>query len=332
MSLPPFEYLAPVTVNETVGLLARLGDDAALVAGGTEIIGRLKQRLIRPSQVISLRNVYGMSGIRREGGELVIGAMTSLREVARSPVISGMYGAICAAADAVGAPPIQNIGTLGGNLLQNSRCLYYNQSEFVRKAGEPCVKVGGKTCLAVKGSKKCFSVYQGDMAPVLIAAGAQVGLVKNGASRLCTVAELFTGAGESPFTIAADELLTEVRLPISTVPAASSFKKLRLRGSLDYPLASASVFLSFNAGSISDAAIVIGACGPSPVAVSDAAEMLKGGTHDRVDVTRLGETAVKMVQAADNLGMPGPYRRRMIKVLTERALREALDRPSRAGA
>ncbi len=331
MSLPPFQYLAPATVNETLGLLARLGEDTVLLAGGTEIAGRLKQRLVRPSHVISLKNVDGLSGIRREGDEIVIGAMTTLREVARSPVIAGACKAISDAAGSVAAPPIRNVGTVGGNLLQNSRCLYYNQSEFVRKAAEPCIKAGGETCLAVKGSKKCFSVYQGDMAPILMAAGARVKLERNGASRLCPVADLFTSSGESPFSVAADELLLDIRVPVPAAPSASSFKKLRLRGSIDYPLASAAVFLSFSDGVISDAALVIGACGPSPVSVEEAAGMLNGKAPDRVNGSEAGELALKKIGAVDNLGMPGSYRRKMAKILAERALREALDQSVKAG-
>lgn len=331
MSLAPFQYLAPVALDETLALLAQFGNDAALVAGGTEIIGRLKQRLIKPARVVSLRNVPGLCGIRAEGEEIVIGPMTTLREVAQSPVVAKACKALCQAADAVAAPPIQNVATVSGNLLQNSRCLYYNQSELVRKAGKPCLKVGGQACLAVKGSKKCFSVYQGDMAPALICCGAKVKLEKSGSSRFCTVAELFTGRGESPFSVGRDELLTEIRVPVPATPSASSFKKLRLRGSLDYPLASAACLLSLDKGSVSDAAIVVGACGASPVVVTEAANALKGRSPAAIDGSDAGELAAKAVEVADNLGLPGSYRRKMIRVMTVRALREVLAQLGKAG-
>jgi CO/xanthine dehydrogenase FAD-binding subunit len=240
--------------------------------------------------------------------------------------------AISQAASEVGAPPIQNIGTLGGNLLQNSRCLFYNQSELVRSAAKPCLKVGGQLCHAVKSSKKCFSVYQGDTAPALLCFGATVKLQKKDSSRTCALAELFTGSGESPFSITKDELLTEVRVPLPPAGSRSSFKKLRLRGSLDYPLASAAVLLSFGNGSISDASVAIGACGPAPVSVSAVTEALRGNSTGEADVSGAGELAAKLFRAADNLGVPGSYRRKMIKVMTARALREAIDQSGKEGS
>ncbi len=326
MSLSPFDYAAPTTLEEALGLLARWGGEAAVIAGGTEIMGRLKHRLVRPSHVISLRQVPGLSGLRSEGAEIVIGPMTTLREVARSPVIEKACNALTVAAEAVGAPPIQNVASIGGNLLQNSRCLFYNQSELVRKAEEACLKQGGNVCIAVGGSRKCFSVYQGDMAPVLMCCGAKVTLQKKGGSRTCPVSALFTGSGEWPLSIEKDELLTEIRIPVPSLPSASVFKKLRLRGSLDYPLASAAVCLTRRNGSIAEAAIVIGACGPAPMVVA------QGEPPGEIDGDQAGEIAARMFQAVDNLGMPGSYRRKMIRVLTARAVREALDHSGKAGS
>lgn len=331
MPLPSFRYLAPVTLDETLGLLARFGGDLAVLAGGTEIIGRLKQRLTKPESVVSLRNVPNLSGIRTEGAEMVIGPMTTLRELAQSPVVARVSRALSVAADSVAAPPIRNIATIGGNILQNTRCLYYNQSEFVRKAAEPCIKAGGNSCLTVKGSRKCFSVYQGDLAPALICSGAKAKIEKSGKSRVCTVAELFTGIGESPFSVEESELLTEIRVPIPAGTFASSFKKLRLRGSLDYPLASASVFFSFANGSIEEGKIVVGASAASPVVVTDAVKAVKGKLPDQVDADEAGELAAKAVVLADNLGLPASYRKKIIKVLTARAIREVIAQSGKAG-
>ena len=332
MALPHFQYLAPKTVEEALALMARHGEGLKVVAGGTEILGRLKHRLINPSYVLSLRNVAAMEGIRTEESEVVIGAMTTLREVAESGLLKDVCEAVSQAADAVAAPPIQNIGTLGGNLLQNTRCLQHNQSELVRKASGPCFKTGGRTCLAVKGGNRCFSVYQGDMAPALIACGARVKLERTGSSRFVMVEEIFTGSGESPFTVDNDELLTEIRIPVGPGPHTSSYKKLRLRGSLDYPLASAAVFLSFTNGLIDDARLVIGACGPSPVSVTEAADLLKGKAPETIDVKEVGKTASKVGEIVDNLLLPATYRRKMFKILAERAIDEALRDFTEAGS
>jgi 4-hydroxybenzoyl-CoA reductase subunit beta len=332
MTLPHFQYFAPASLEESLALMARIGDDLKVIAGATEITGRLKHRLVTPSCVLSLRKVPGLKGIRREENEIVIGAMTTLREIAESALIENACKAVCQAADAVAAPPIQNMATLGGNLLQNTRCLYYNQSELVRKAAKPCIKAGGITCLAVKGGKKCKSVYQGDMAPALLACGAKVKIEKTGSSRLIGLSELFTGSASSPFALGTDELLTEIRLPAPAGRHTSSYKKLRLRGSLDYPLASAAVFLSFDKGTVSDARLVFGAFGPAPVLVSETAALLKGKTPAGIDVKKVLEPVTKAPEAVDNLGLSGSYRRKMIKILAARALQEALDDSTKAGS
>jgi 4-hydroxybenzoyl-CoA reductase beta subunit len=331
MTLPRFEYLAPKTIEETLALMAGHGEGLEVVAGGTEITGRLKHRLINPSYVLSLRNVPGLNGIRTEGGEIVIGSMATLREVGQSPAIAKPWKALFQAADAVAAPPIQNIGTVGGNLLQNTRCLQYNQSEIVRKASGACIKTGGRTCLAVKGGDRCRSVYQGDMAPALIACGARLRLEKTGSSRFVMLTEMFTGTGQSPFTMGKDELLTEIRIPVPLGRYASSYKKLRLRGSLDYPLASAAVFLSFSNGDIDDARLVIGACGPSPVLVTAAADLLQGKAPKNIDVKEVAETVSKVGEPINNLVLPGTYRKKMYKILAARAINEALSDFTEAG-
>jgi 4-hydroxybenzoyl-CoA reductase subunit beta len=332
MTLPRFEYLAPKTIEETLALMGSHGEGLEVVAGGTEIMGHLKHRMINPSYVLSLRNVPGLRGIRTDGNEIVIGSMTTLREIVQSPAVAKSWRVLCQAADAVAAPPIQNIGTIGGNLLQNTRCLQFNQSAIVRKASGTCIKTGGRTCLVVKGGDRCRSVYQGDMAPALIACGARVKLEKSGSSRFVMLAEIFTGSGQSPFTKGKDELLTEIRIPVPQGRFASSYKKLRLRGSLDYPLASAAAFISLSNGAIDDARLVIGACGPSPVLVPAAADLLKGKAPRNVNVKEAAETVSKVGEAVNNLVLPGAYRRKMFKILAARAINEALSDFTEAGS
>ena len=140
------------------------------------------------------------------------------------------------------------MATAGGNILQNTRCMYYNQSGMVLNGLERCHKRGGNVCLAVKGSKRCFSVYQGDMAPAFIAFDARCVLEKKGSTRTVSLTELFTGNGAAPFAIGADELLTKIIIPNPEGIYGSAYRKLRLRGSTDYPLASAAAFVSVAEG------------------------------------------------------------------------------------
>ncbi len=143
MRLPPFDYLAPRTTREALEMMGRYKGKVRIVAGGTDIINRLRQRLLTPAYVMSLKGVAGFAGIRRKKTEIVISAGTTLREIAESPDMLALAGSVARSAGLVAAPPIQNIATIGGNLLQNTRCLFYNQSELVRSAAPPCLKQGG---------------------------------------------------------------------------------------------------------------------------------------------------------------------------------------------
>ena len=143
------------------------------------------------------------------------------------------------AVEAVAAPPIWNVATIGGNICQNSRCLYYNQSKAWRLERPPCLKAGGNICHAVPKGKKCFSVYSGDLAPALMALRSRVSVTKKNQSRIIPLQDIFSGNGLAPLTLAQDELITGVILPLPGKRDGSSYVKMRVRSAVDYPLLSA---------------------------------------------------------------------------------------------
>jgi len=328
MRLPRFELLSPTTVKEALSLMNTYRERLRVLAGGTEITGRMKHRLLTPSYILSLKQIKSLSGIRLKKHELAIGAATTLREIDESKPVADVFTSVGEAARRVAAPAIRNVATVAGNLLQESRCLYYNQSELARNGLGPCYKLGGQTCHATRGSKRCFSVYQGDLAPVLICLGARARIEKKGSSRMVPVEELFTGKGENPFALRRDELLTEVLLPIHSGRSASAYQRLGLRGSIDYPLASAAVFLSEGKdGAIENARIVLGSAGAAPVFAQDAANTVIGEkSHNVQDATieHAASLAARQMQAVDNLILPASYRRKVAVVMTKRALEKAL--------
>jgi len=283
--------------------------------------------------------VKALAGIKERKGALVVGAATTLSEIAESRIIADLAVSVSEAAGLVAAPAIRNVATLAGNLLQDSRCLFYNQSALARKGFDPCYKLGGGVCHAVKGSKRCFSVYQGDLAPALIAVGAQVRIEKTGLSRTIPVEDLFSGKGKDPIGLAREELLTEVILPVRKARSASAYQKLRVRGSIDYPLASAAVFVSLGKdGAIEDARIILGAAGAAPTAAKEAAGAILGkkprdvdqGIDQDMDLERIASLAVQAVEAVENLALAPSYRRKMAAVMTKRALEKALESLRRA--
>jgi 4-hydroxybenzoyl-CoA reductase beta subunit len=305
----------------------------SIVAGGTDMINRLRHRLVTPPFVMSLKGVAELAGVTKKGANIVISAGTTLRDVIESPLVAAYAPGLVQAARLVAAPPIQNIATIGGNILQNTRCLFYDQSELVRKAAEPCLKQGGKVCLAVKGSRKCFSVYQGDMAPLLIALDAKVTLKSPHGRRTILLTALFTGNGKEPFAIKKDEILTDISVPVPKGTFGSAYEKLRLRKGLEYPLVSAAAFIALNnRGVISQARVVLGAAGPGPKLLEPAAAALIGKKPEETDIDAAASDALKAAQMADNLALPADYRRKMAKVFTARAIAGALQNVQKAGS
>jgi len=326
MRLPSFQYLEPENINEALSMMDAYKETVKIVAGGTEVINHMKKRLLSPSFVINVAKLQELRGISVFDHEIILGAGTTLKEIANSPLIKEHYKAIAEAAFQVASPTIAAMGTFGGNILQNTRCLNYDQSGVVLNGLDVCHKRGGSTCLAVKGSKRCFSVYQGDMAPALIAFDGQCILRKSGSTRTIPIIDLFTGNGIQPFSIGSDEMLTGIIIPKQENGSGSAYKKLRIRGSIDFPLAAAAAVIKIGAdGRIAVGRIVIGAAGPAPKIVEEASLALQGRLPEEVDLERVAGMAYSLTEGVDNLAMPGTYRRKMAVVLTKRAIQEALE-------
>jgi 4-hydroxybenzoyl-CoA reductase subunit beta len=318
MKLPPFQYLEPTNVEEALSMIGAHKETVTIMAGGTDLFNRMKLRLIEPAFVMSIGKLRTMDGIDIGDTESVIGANTRLKEIASAPLVNKGFRAIAEAAFQAASPTIANMATVGGNLLQNTRCMCYDQSGMVLNGLERCHKRGGTLCLAVKGSKRCFSVYQGDMAPALIAFDARCVLEKKGSTRTVSLTELFSGDGAAPFAIGADELLTKIILPQPEGIYGSAYRKLRLRGSVDYPLASAAAFVSATDDrKVTRCRVVIGAAGSAPKVIA--------GASCEADLKGMAQKAYELAEGVDNLPMPGAYRRKMAGVLAKRAIQAAID-------
>ncbi len=318
MRLPPFQYLGPTNVEEALSIIGTHKEAVKIMAGGTDLLNRMKLGLIEPAFVMNIGKLRNMDGIDMGDNETIIGANTRLKEIADAPLVNKRFRAIAEAAFQVASPTITNMATVGGNILQNTRCMYYDQSGMVLNGLERCHKRGGTVCLAVKGSKRCFSVYQGDMAPALIAFDARCVLEKKGSIRMVSMIELFAGDGVAPFAVGADELLTKIILPKPEGIYGSAYRKLRLRGSVDYPLASAAAFISVTDNrKVTTCRVVIGAAGAAPKVIDRASS--------EVDLEGIAKRAYELAEGADTLQMPGAYRRKMASVLAKRAVKAALD-------
>src|SRR5436853_1647529 len=233
LRLPPFRYLGPRRLEEAVEMLAREGEQAMLVAGGTDLFPNMKRRQFTPPVLIGLRAIPTLKSIYGSAGQgLRIGSGVTLTTLAEHPLLLEHYPALAAAAGSVSTPQLRNVGTIGGNLFLDTRCNYYNQTEFWRQSIGYCMKKDGDVCLVAPGSPRCWAISSADTAPVLVSLNAQARLVSVRGERLVAVRELFRDDGMYPYTRASDEILIEIILP----PAhclRSLYFKLSRRGSFD---------------------------------------------------------------------------------------------------
>jgi 4-hydroxybenzoyl-CoA reductase subunit beta len=326
MKLPEFELIQPHSLQEACSILGEHDRKTVLLAGGTALMVGLRYRLSRPAVVIGLKGLTALDYVGRNGsGGLAIGSMVTLETLGKSPLVLNDYPSLAQAVQLVAIPPIRHEATIGGNLCLDTRCIYYNQSEFWRSGLKACFKLGGDICNAVEKGRHCQAVYQGDLGPVLIALGAEVKIASANGEKIIPLAEFFTGRGEKPNVLKPDEILVEVRIPTSGHGAAGAYEKLRVREGMDFPMAGVAVMVKRNrSGTIEQTKVVLGAVGSSPTEVPKAAGLLEG--HKPTDdlLQRVSREVVDSARPVGNLAMDASYRRKMVGVLVKRALRRAL--------
>ena len=333
LRLPPFEYLAPRTLDEAVGMLVQHGPDAMLVAGGTDLYPGMKRRLFEPKKVVGLRqiaalkkfDVYQDAEDCTEHPGLTLGAGITLMQVATDPIIQQHYPALAAAANAVSTPQLRTMGTIGGNLCVDTRCTYYNQSESWRSAVGFCMKLKGDTCWVAPGSASCLAVQSSDTAPMLMALGATVRLVGPGGERTIPVHALYNNDGMAYLRKQSDEILCEIHIPAAK-GSRQIYKKLRRRGAFDFPIVSVAALLRLaEDGTCTEAKIVLGAVASAPLRALKAESLLVGEKLSDERIEEAAMWAYKLAKPLDNTDMTLSYRKQMVRVYVARALREAGD-------
>lgn len=326
MRLPKFELIQPHSVKEACSIFEEYDGRGALLAGGTVLMVGLRMRLSKPAVVIGMKGLTPLESLGpKEGGGLAVGSMVTLESLAKSPLVLAGCAALAEAAGLVGVPAIRAQGTIGGNLCQDTRCIYYNQSEFWRSGIQPCFKLGGSICNAVKKGKRCQAAYQSDVGPVLMAMGAEVKIASTKGERTIPVAEFFTGRGEKPNILKPGEIVVELLIPSFGPGSAAAYEKLRVREGMDFPMAGAAVMLKTKPGGVIEKAkIVLGAVGSSPIEVPKGSDLLEG---EKLTGGVLAEVSLAVQEKAvpvGNLAMNTQYRKKMVGELAVRALRRAV--------
>jgi 4-hydroxybenzoyl-CoA reductase subunit beta len=332
LSLPAFKLLRPRTVQDAIGHLTRHGTELQIVAGGTDLLPSMKQRLFTPKYLLDIRGIDELKKIKvLPGSGVEIGALTTLTAIEDSEFIRRNYPVLREAVMTVASPILRNMGTIGGNICLDTRCVWYNQSLQWRRSCGFCIKKDGDLCHVAPGGKKCWAAFSGDSPAALLCLKAEIEIAGPEGFRRIPLSEFYTNIGDAQMKLGKDEMLTRVFLPESTAGYHGAYRKLRLRGSIDYPLAGVAVAIKrkggvsrlFSGGTVEDAAVAITGVNPAPLLIPEAQHALAGKALDEHTATVIGELAAKIAKPLTTSALTPEYRREMIRVFAKRAVLQA---------
>jgi 4-hydroxybenzoyl-CoA reductase subunit beta len=336
LRLPAFTYAAPESVEGVLAALAERPGRARLIAGGTDLLPNLKHGIEEADVVVSLRKVPGLDGVRAlPDGALELGAMLTLEALSEHALVRARYAGLARAAGLVDGPHHRRMGTLGGNVCLNTRCVYINQTHFWREALGYCLKKDGEACHVVKGGKRCVAAASNDTAPVLMTLGARLVIASAARGRReLPVGEFFQKDGVYNKTLRPDELLTHVLVPAPAPGLHSAYAKLRPRDSIDFPrLGIATAFVLRGAGAggaasgatVHDLRVVVTALAAVPQPLRKVGDLAEGRAPGEALWAEIAAEAYAQCHPLTNIDGDAVYRREMVPVYTLRALREALE-------
>src|ERR1700688_4522223 len=251
-----------------------------IVAGGTDLIPSMRQKLFEPQYVLDIRHIKELKGIHEQGSGVEIGALTPLTTIEHSDLLRRRSQVLTEAAATVASPLIRHMGTIGGNVCLDTRCLWYNQSLAWRKSCGFCIKKDGNLCHVAPGGTKCWAAFSGDTPPALLCLNAEVEIAADSTIRRIPLRDFYTGEGDDYRRLRPGELVTKIILPSSSSGYRGAYRKLRVRGSIDYPLAGVAVAVKRSNGHIEDIQIALTAVNPAPVLVKGLNALLKNGRID----------------------------------------------------
>jgi len=320
LRMPAFDVLQPTTVAEAVAM-RRDHPSSRYVAGGTDLLPNLKHGLDEPSHLVSLDRVEGLAGVTLTDDAVRIGARTTIHQLATAPDVRHLLPGLAQAAGTIAGPQHRRMGTVGGNVLLDTRCLFYNQTEAWRTAVGFCLKKDGQWCHVIGSAKACVAAQSSDSVPMLMALGASVRFALAGGERQIALRELFTSDGrrEEHRTVPDEALLTEVVVPRPARGHRSVYRKVRAREAVDYPQLSVALAGTFEGEVCRALTVVLGAMLPQP--------KILAGTDDLVGQAITDEAAEAFAERAFKQARPQPqihgdpeWRRHLARVETRRGL------------
>jgi 4-hydroxybenzoyl-CoA reductase subunit beta len=324
-ALPELRLIRPTTLAEVLAARAA-HPDSGLLGGGTDLVVNIRRGIVAPPVLIDMNGVSELHAIRADAQAIEIGASVTLSELAQHPDVLARYPVVAQAAAFIAGPTHRNMGTVGGNLCLDTRCIYYNQSEWWRTANNHCLKTTGDVChVAPKSHGVCFATFSGDLAPALMTLHAEVDLAGPAGRRTIPLDELYigyarhdepTGDGKYYLGLKSGELVTAVRAR-NTAGLRSAYDKIRIRRSIEYPVAGVAVALRREGDSLVDLRVAFTGTNPRPVLLQGTADLC-GGRLDERFVGGLDRLVRDQIMAMKTTFTPGHYRRRVAGVLARR--------------
>jgi len=317
-----FKHFNAYSVDEAVALMGRYGERAAVIAGGTDILGKMKDSILPayPEALINIKTIQGLSEIKESGGMLNIGALALLADIAANPVIKSKYAALAQAAGRTASPHLRNMGTIGGNICQDIRCWYYrNQNNRFS-----CLRKKGGRCYAIKGDNRyhsifggsvsggCFAVHPSDTAPALVALDAKIVT----SSRTIDVEKFFEVKPVKTTVLKADEIVTEIQVPEPAAGSSSAFLKFALRKSIDFPIVNCAVMITLRDSKVEKARICLNAVHVIPYRAVKAEQVITGRVIDEAAAEEAGAAAVSEAKPLEH----NKYMVAIARTLVKRAI------------
>jgi xanthine dehydrogenase YagS FAD-binding subunit len=317
-----FKYVNARTIDEAVAALKRYGNNASIIAGGTDLLGKLKDEILprHPEALVNLKSIAGLEFLKEEEGTLRIGALTRLEDIAREPVIREKYAALAQAARRTASPHLREMGTIAGNICQDIRCWYYRNpnNRF------PCLRKGGGRCYAIEGDNRyhsimggsveggCLAVHPSDTASALIALNAAIVTTK----RTMPAEDLFQVDVAKTTVLDADEIITEVHVAKPAAGARSAFLKFAIRKSIDFPIVNCAAMLTIASGKVKAARICLNAIAVKPYRATKAEALIRSKTIDEETAEAAGRAAMAAAKPMER----NAYMVQIARVLIKRAL------------
>jgi 4-hydroxybenzoyl-CoA reductase subunit beta len=318
--MPDFRLSRPASYAEAAALLAS-DAGARLLAGGTDLVPNLRRGLDAPSLLVDLGRVQGADEFEFGATALRLGAGVTLARLAADPRIASDYLALGEAARAAAGPGHRSVATLGGNLCLDTRCVFYNQSAWWRQANDFCLKRGGTVCHVAPQGERCHAAFSGDLAPALIALGAELEWLSSRGTRRVALAEGYRDDGAAHLTNERDEVLVRVHVPAPACGSVSGYRKARVRGSMDFPLAGVAIALRMADGVLAELRVALSGTNSHPLWLQGT-DALLGKAVDDACLAGLSKLVQKQVSPMRTTVTPSNYRRLVAAVHAQRLLRE----------